>query len=539
MKRREPLLDFRLVLPHTKGDLKRRLKQFGVMLVGVLVLLAAYLAVEHVRGKLALNRRLRELSAAGEQLSIEALRPPSVPGEQNAAIEFNALTNSRGSTNLDAIRIQFAAPGKAVVPWRLNEWRIDPSRTNNWSNVGAELATVTQTLRTIHSAARKPALNVGFSYEKGFVDFHLVPLGAIKNAAQVLNLATLYELHGGRRDVAHEHLIDLLGIVSQNTEPVGIYQFVRQACAALAFNETWAALQSDGWTDEQLAAWQSGWTRADFVKDMSRALEMERAMTLAHFRLVKSDERARASLVRESEESPMLYSGFATKGIALYWINLPLCRIAWLDQDCLRALDRCDDIIKHDRFARSNSWAALEARFVDKSWTPVPQRPEPYTWWDNFRFPFCGVSFGITDDHFLRKPLSWETQKHMVVTAIALRRFQLRTGQLPVDLNALMPAYMSALPRDEMNGGVLPYRKASDESFVLYSVGFDGRDDGGDPTPRNTNSLIRFRQIWDGRDAVWPMAATADEITAAMIPQPTQWQSGPLPTGRRGGRPRK
>jgi hypothetical protein len=52
------------------------------------------------------------------------------------------------------------------------------------------------------------------------------------------------------------------------------------------------------------------------------------------------------------------------------------------------------------------------------------------------------------------------------------------------------------------------------DGFLLYSVGEDGRDDGGDPTPQEAKK--RYRQIWDGRDAVWPSAATPEEAKAAL-----------------------
>ena len=46
------------------------------------------------------------------------------------------------------------------------------------------------------------------------------------------------------------------------------------------------------------------------------------------------------------------------------------------------------------------------------------------------------------------------------------------------------------------------------------SVGEDGKDDDGDPTQRDEKKS--YRQIWDGRDAVWPSAATAEEAKPAV-----------------------
>ena len=53
-----------------------------------------------------------------------------------------------------------------------------------------------------------------------------------------------------------------------------------------------------------------------------------------------------------------------------------------------------------------------------------------------------------------------------------------------------------------MSGRSLAYRLKPAGGWLLYSVGEDGRDDNGDPTPPpGTNSAAG---LWDGRDAVWP-----------------------------------
>jgi hypothetical protein len=70
------------------------------------------------------------------------------------------------------------------------------------------------------------------------------------------------------------------------------------------------------------------------------------------------------------------------------------------------------------------------------------------------------------------------------------------------------------MPQDFMNGKALSYRlRPGDDDFLLYSVGEDGKDDGGDPTPTADKN---YRQMWNGRDAVWPSAASAEEAKVAV-----------------------
>jgi hypothetical protein len=47
----------------------------------------------------------------------------------------------------------------------------------------------------------------------------------------------------------------------------------------------------------------------------------------------------------------------------------------------------------------------------------------------------------------------------------------------------------------------LHYRLNPDGSYLLYSVGEDGIDDGGDCTPASAPKQIDF---WTGKDVVWP-----------------------------------
>jgi hypothetical protein len=66
-----------------------------------------------------------------------------------------------------------------------------------------------------------------------------------------------------------------------------------------------------------------------------------------------------------------------------------------------------------------------------------------------------------------------------------------------------------------MSGKPLLYHlRPGEHDFLLYSVGEDGKDDGGDPAQQSNKKS--YRQIWDGRDAVWPSAATAEEAKLAV-----------------------
>lgn len=90
-------------------------------------------------------------------------------------------------------------------------------------------------------------------------------------------------------------------------------------------------------------------------------------------------------------------------------------------------------------------------------------------------------------------------------SALALKRFLLRHGDVPKDLEELVPEFVSAVPMDAMDGEPLRYRRTGSATFLLYSVGEDMADNNGDLRPVRED--LPYRDIWDGRDVGWPIAA--------------------------------
>jgi hypothetical protein len=85
--------------------------------------------------------------------------------------------------------------------------------------------------------------------------------------------------------------------------------------------------------------------------------------------------------------------------------------------------------------------------------------------------------------------------------AIALERCRIAQGRYPESLDALAPQFINKLPHDVIGGGQLKYRRA-DNGFVLYSIGWNEKDDDGTPAGMK-NGLL---DSGDG-DWVWQSAA--------------------------------
>jgi hypothetical protein len=62
----------------------------------------------------------------------------------------------------------------------------------------------------------------------------------------------------------------------------------------------------------------------------------------------------------------------------------------------------------------------------------------------------------------------------------AVERYRLLHGRPPESLAQLVPDLVANIPRDPFDGQPLRYR-ADPDRYLVYSVGEDRRDDGGDP----------------------------------------------------------
>jgi hypothetical protein len=73
------------------------------------------------------------------------------------------------------------------------------------------------------------------------------------------------------------------------------------------------------------------------------------------------------------------------------------------------------------------------------------------------------------------------TERRMAATALAIRLYELDHGQRPKTLEELVPDYLPAVPDDPYSAGPQPIRYLPDaDPPILYSVGENGEDDGGE-----------------------------------------------------------
>lgn len=103
-------------------------------------------------------------------------------------------------------------------------------------------------------------------------------------------------------------------------------------------------------------------------------------------------------------------------------------------------------------------------------------------------------------ERFVEAEYRQRTELHLAAAALAIAAYRDDNGgRWPESLDELVPAWLPAPPRDAMAAGAPPLRYDPARK-LLWSVGTDGQDDGGDATSTRANEQKSSR--WDGRDAV-------------------------------------
>jgi hypothetical protein len=491
---------------------------FGGAVAGTLAL---GLAVERYRGLWPLRRWQHEMQAAGEQLTMEELQrtqpadPNSRPlSPQELQVRLAPFANVY---NLPSA-MSYVAPGKARVISAADTWDDWSSRSNSWTVLAQRFEPIREPLEQLRADLRNQALVVASDLRSPVAS---PQLAAYRATTTTLSVAVLVDLHERRLDAALQNLVALLQLDNlMREERLLSAHMLRLSCAHLALNTVWEALQTPGWTEAQLAQLQAACAAPRYTEGFIASLQVERAVGDATFGRMRLSLREKRRLTPPT--SALLGSG-SSLGLSVQTFVGPLVYVTERFRESLhgwlwQVIWSYQDQLCYDRSLHA-SIAGLRRLLAGLSTLPELVRAQgglgastPRHHYDRLRFQGTAVLLPKLSALTPRTVLT-DLRREITVTAIALKRYELRFGRLAPSLAALAPDFLPELPRDHGDGQTLRYRPQADGTFVLYSVGADGRDNQG--LALAENEWYGWHSSYSGRDLVWPLVATAADLRPA------------------------
>ena len=507
-----------------RGQTKVKLR-WKILLVLVLTIAVAGLVLHLVtsRNKNALEKYKNQLLAHGEKLNYADLAPPVPPPASNGARPFLDVAPTLSSSAYSLPYMKTIAPGVAMVAWREETTRLsrrgnDDGWTNAWEQLAHDLEIKRQGVLGLQDALDSPVLFFDLDYSQGFATLlpHLVRL---KQAEILTASATIGALHDGNYSQALTNLqMSVTLIQHYQTEPLLISHLVKIAMAQIAIGATWEMLQTDHWTDAQLAEMQSQWQGMDLFGPVEGAFAMERALGADTFKTMRKSYAGLESVTGGMPGSTSAGAGtgsgfFEDPGEALknlydryprYWT----WKSSWSYEEELCNVQMLQDALEMFRKVKTTgAFVPAENEFRRQETNVIQLHAHAQA---HFIVP-------LDSEDLVRnsttKFADAEVARRMLVVAIALKRHQLRHGNYPAELSTLAPDLLARVPIDLMDGKPLRYRLQSNGTYLLYSVGEDGVDDGGDPASTEPATVRNIHWL-KGRDIVWPRAATKAEVDA-------------------------
>jgi hypothetical protein len=439
----------------------------GLVLASLVLIGAAYLYLSVQAG----NRKLAEAQAEADRLDrgwrlddVEAHRRTVSP-EANAAKQVKAVRavlprawmnpNDQSLANLEPT-VQLDADQTALLVKELNQ--VQPA------------------LAEARQLADRPYGRYPIDYTGDWLATLLPQVQEAREVANLLSHDVLRRAQNGDLDGALRSARAILNAArSIGDEPFLISQLVRIAIRTIAFHKT-----------ERVLA--QGEVSADLLADFQKLLEDEEAQPLLLF-ATRGERAGGQVLVEQLKEGKVTLSqlsgGPAATKYKLGPVDLEkllapfiMGSISGNQAALLRYMTRAVEIAKKPVEEQAELLKELEAS----------ARSEPVL------VRLLAPAVAKTGEAFRRS----SAEVRCLIVVVAAERYRLAHGRWPESLEALVPEFLSKVPTDPYDGKPLRLRRLADR-LVIYSVGPDGKDDGGNidrQKPIGLGTDLGFR-LWD------------------------------------------
>ncbi len=490
----------------------------------VLTLIALFYAEENWRGRHAWQSYRRELEGKGEKLALRELIPAPAPDDKNLAMapllkpildytqgpagvtwsdtnglarldRFNTALAPLNGTNLSLGRLErgtFADltewsrhylnhtnPPPAMTEAMRRRYGLEPKANESSPPAsteaefpaappGASPAQVVLTALTKldaefrelrEAAAARPYCRFPVRYEDEPPVGVLLPhLARIKGISTVLLVRATAELEAGKPKEAFEDVNLALRLCdSVRDEPLIISQLVRAAIMGNCLQTLREGLVRHAWSDTQLKEFQAAFAPVNLLADYKLGMRGDRAGMLSELEYMRRHGTWGLDVGQFFQGADVCErvirfgpSGWAYRNMLTFSRYLQDYALAAVDEQARRVFPE----VSEQGTQALQTYSGPSTVFVRTTQTGFQR--------------------------VLQRTGRMQTFVDAARVACALERYRLANNALPDTLSALTPGFIDRIPNDIVDGQPLRWKRNADGGYLLYSIGWNKKDDRGE-----------------------------------------------------------
>jgi hypothetical protein len=437
-----------------KIKVKRVLSRIVTVFLAFVVLILAARAVLTYTTAKKLESAISRLKTEGKRLSLKELEPDCAD-EDNAALLWKGIEEVFIGDFDNAATIN--QPFVELFNGR-------PLSDEAKKLIEAAALKNQEAFELFRASAAKPC----FKYNGQWQDASRVELpNAVKiiRCQRLFLLSLILEAERGNVGFALDGCLDGLRSVRLFLgEPFLINRLVALALLRYQMLALNTIVRSDGVNpgrlDDLLLLLDSIPLRATFTSN----LESERVISLGFYGII----------IRQNED--VLETPFPVINRSVSWLLRPL-----VNETALYTL---------------NLWELVEPAFRHPFFESNEDREQFKKKIENVPRRYISIGYGVPNfSATFVKETDREADLAVARVGLACRIFKSRRGRFPENLSELAPDIVKEIPIDPYTGATLIYKK-SEEGFIVYSIGSNGKDDGGRGT------WMRYAEVMEKDDDI-------------------------------------
>lgn len=351
--------------------------------------------------------------------------------------------------------------------------------------------TIEPELAIIRQAARRPYARMPGNYQNP-MEVPIPNFVSIRTVAQ--RLAALARCHlllnqpeKALEDLTLMHQLCRLLEARPTGRPITLVAAMINVAVKGLYVETFKeGMRMHVWREPQLVALQEQLKETDLRVQVAGGLSTEQASLI---RVVEITPKSELGILFKLAEVVSSGNRSSPPGLKIVFSLIPQ---GWVDQN-LAVYANMEEIIRESLDPKRQDIEPRKLDAVEPAIEAAVEHPSPFNLLARIAIPNVSKA-GHTLAH--NQVLVIEGQ-----IACALERYRLARGEYPPTLEALTPQFMTKVPHDLIGGQPFHYRRTNDGRFILYSVGWNEKDDGG------IVSLTKSGTVdWDNGDWVWQYA---------------------------------